>query len=97
MAIEFTLSKMDTTYDEILSYYQEYKSSIEQLKIIVEELKNYWISEETNTYEEFYQLFKEKYPKLQEASVLMNQFCSKIEEKKEEFKQVSNDSIKNFE
>ena len=97
MALEFTLSKMESTYDEVLGYYHEYKNSIEQLKIIVEELKNIWISEETNTYEEFYQLFKEKYPKLQEASIMMEQFCNKIEEKKEEFKQISNDSIKSFE
>ena len=97
MELSFTLSKMEELYNEAYSYFQIYKESLETLNQIMIELSNDWKSNETYTYQEFYQKYQEKYPKLLEAKEMMEKFCHQIEEKKNEFQEVSNDTINSFE
>lgn len=97
MDINFTISKMDELYVQASSYLQVYKESIESMNQIMNELSKYWKSDETNSYQEFYQKYQEKYPKLIEARDLMSKFCNQIENKKNEFIEATNHTINSFE
>ena len=97
MEMSFTLKEMDQVYIEGIEYYHSYKNAIETLKEIIEELPKYWTSEETNTYESFLELFKEKYKLLVEVSDRMNTFCERLNQKKEDLQQASVDAINSFE
>ena len=97
MEVSFTLKDMDQVYVEAKEYYHTYKEAIETLKTIIEGLPRYWKSEETTSYETFIELFKEKYKLLEEVCEKMNCLCKKLDEKKIEFQEVSNNVINNFE
>ena len=97
MDLNFTINKMEELYIQASSYLQIYEDSIESMNQIINELSKYWKSDETNTYQEFYNNYKEKYPKLIEARDLMNTFCNQIENKRKEFIEASNNTINSFE
>ncbi len=97
MDVSYTISKMDELYTEAYSYLEVYKDSLEAMNQIMNELSKYWKSDETNTYQEFYQKYQEKYPKLLEAKELMVKFCNQIENQKNEFIETSNHVIDSFE
>ncbi len=97
MDLSFTINKMEELYLEASSYLQVYKESLESMNQIMSELSKYWKSDETNTYQEFYQKYQEKYSKLIEARDMMMKFCNQIEDKKNEFIESSNNIINSFE
>ena len=97
MELDFTVSKMEELHADAINYFEIYKNSLEEMNRIINELPTIWTSNETYTYQEFFQKYKEKYPKLLEARDMMNKFCNQIEKKKNEFIEVSNNSINSFE
>ena len=97
MEITFTLEKMEALYNEATDYYNIYQNSLAEINQIIKELSLYWTSEETNTYQDFYQKYQEKLPKLLEAKDMMKEFCNQIEIKKNEFLTAANQSIDSFE
>ena len=97
MGLKFTLSEMEATHSEALGYYNRYKESVESLNSLMEALPASWKSEETQTYERFLEMYKEKYPKLTEAAEMMEKFCTKLEQKKNDFEDAAQQSINSFE
>ncbi len=97
MEITFTLEKMEALYNEAVDYYNIYQNSLAEINQIIKELSLYWTSEETHTYQDFYQKYQEKLPKLLEAKDMMKEFCNQIEIKKNEFLIAANQSIDSFE
>lgn len=97
MEISFTLEKMEELYNETLDYYNIYQNSLNEINQIIQELSLHWKSDETKTYQEFYQKYQEKLPKLLEIKDLMKQFCNQIEIKKNEFLEATDNTINSFE
>ena len=97
MEIAFTLKKMDEIYQEAYGYYTEYKESLSEINTIINNIGNYWKSTETYTYEEFIELYKDKYKKLLMLQEYMRQYCDVLLSRKNNFSTASNNAIKNFE
>lgn len=97
MELGFTLNKMEELYAEAINYYEIYKNSLEEVNQIINNLSTVWRSDETYTYQEFYQKYKEKYPKLLEVRDMMAKFCHQIEEKRNEFIGAATNAINSFE
>ena len=95
--VKFNLEEMENMYVEASNHEANFRNGIEEINNIVSQIHDIWTSEETGTYEAFENLFKEKYPKLQEGDDCMKKFCEKVQEKKEDFKQAAQDSINLFE
>ena len=97
MTIAFSLKKMEEIYQDAYNYYNNYKNSLSEINDIIYKLEKYWKSDETKSYEEFMELYKEKQTQLLTLQDLMKQFCQTISEKKDLFKESTNDAITNFE
>ena len=97
MNLEFNIEEMNNLYSEAMSYTQQFKSNIENLDYTINELGKYWVSDETNTYQEFLNLYNLKKKNLEAAYEGMLKFCKKIEEKRFEFIETSNKVKNNFE
>ncbi len=95
--VRFNLAEMENLHAEACQHEKNFKSGIEEINTLVSEIHDIWTSEETGTYEAFENLFKEKYPRLLEGDQCMANFCQKVEQKKEDFKQAAQDSINLFE
>lgn len=94
--VKFSLAEMENTYLQASNDQETFSKSIDEINKIVNELSSVWTSDETNTYETFKQLFNEKYPALVEGNEMMKTFCSKIQEKKEDFQEAAQRSINMF-
>ena len=97
MNLQFTLEEMEALYSEAQSYTQQFRAAIENLDSAVKELSGYWASEETGTYQEFQNLYNEKKATLVSALEYMNRFCAKVEEKRADFAEASNNIKNRFE
>lgn len=95
--ISFSLEQMENVYLEAYGYYDIFKNSIDEIDLSIESLGKIWTSNETGTYEQFKQMYKEKYPTLVEAKDMMEQFINVLNQKKEDFQQAANDTISSFE
>lgn len=97
MDLNFTLSEMENIYNEAFEYYQEYKGAIREIDQVIDSMSDSWVSRETNTYETFKDMYKEKYKRLVEVENMMLMFCKKIEDKKNQLEDASRDVINSFE
>ena len=97
MDLSFSLKELEEIYQEANDYYQTYKESIEALHTLIDELSKYWWSEETNSYDEFFQLFLEKYKTLELIAKKMNIICEKIKETKEQLNNMLLETTSSFE
>lgn len=97
MELSYTIDKMEKLYFDAINHCNIYSNSLESMNQIIQELSKYWKSDETDTYQEFYDNYLKTYPKLLQAKELMTKFCNQIEEKKNEYKENSNKIIDLFE
>ncbi len=97
MNLQFTLEEMEGLYAEATSYTQQFQAAIENLDSAVKELSGYWTSEETGTYQTFQNLYNTKKQTLLSALDYMKQFCAKVEEKRADFQEASNNIKNRFE
>ena len=89
MNLQFTLSEMENVYSEASGYTKQFKAAVDNLDAAVNELAGYWTSEETGTYQQFQSLYIAKRKILLEAYNNMVRFCTKVEEKKLDFKEAA--------
>ena len=97
MEISYTLSELDNLYKDAYQFFLTYKDSLNSLNTIIESLPKTWVSDETQSYEHFIELYKVKYQKLLDASQMMEKFCQMIEIKKNELAEASRETIVSFE
>ena len=83
--LAFNLAEMENLYLEASKYEKSFRSGIQEMDKIVEEIGTMWTSGETGTYENFKQWFKQKLPALNEGDDYMKTFCNKVEEKRNDF------------
>ena len=94
--VTFTLAQMEELHKNSSECEKAYGEAIKSLEEEVNGMTKFWTSAETGTYEEFKTLFDAKLPALKEADTLMQQFCAKIEERKNTYQEAANRTINMF-
>ena len=94
MDLEFNLEKMDNLYLEATRYQTGFLKAIENLDTTINDLEKSWISDETNTYQEFKKLYDDKKKTLLDAYENIVKYTEKINEKIKEYTD-SSERVKN--
>lgn len=92
MAIAYSLAEIDDMIAKLLVNQRRYNDNMMLLKSEIDKIGGLWKSKETQTYEEFESKFNEKFPDLQKADELLQQFHDALLKKRKEIEDAEAES-----
>lgn len=87
--VDFSLEGIEEVKNEVNKYEIQYNQEVENLKSKVNQLSQYWVSEEIDTYGTFKEYFDSKYPILTQCDDNLNEFREVLKTARGDFETAS--------